>query len=461
MDYSDGPRPLPWPLRNAVANSVITEDDGVQNPSFLIWPEDSNERVPVLFSLSLNEYVILASTIDVGSDIAYGADALKVVDLWLRNTREQVSSCALVLDALQNCEDVQQAIKFIIATAIQNDPAFMNSFSTWLTIDPNAQGAIEEVASHQVIAQVARQQNLFMSGQCGYGYIFNEVSVAIETLHTISQTILTNVSGSAGVSLQVATLTSLIPITGLSLQTFVLMGVAAALAGSVKTSYDGAWSDPTTYDELRCDLFCEVRDSCQLSLDQIINYYMHRTGLDDNLGPFDQFLLVCESLMGSPTGERAVWMMHLLVLQAIRLSQEVAGIDFGGYAVAVTLAGEIEDNSYLTVCDVCPVYLDLEAVIGYPTMLRFVGIEDGDYIYDWESIYTGNYATGSLRSVGDIPFHVRSIEVVEGEFNLGASLGFAGGSYDLETFPYETLTDIGMGMYNLDAGSVLRIRVYG
>lgn len=111
-EYDSPKRNLTYPLRNALVFSQTTEDDGGcldELPPFA-WPEDSDERVDLIFNLSLNEYNVLANAIDVGSDIAYGEDALRVVWLWLRNMRCPVSICDLVRDAIANCSIVREEI---------------------------------------------------------------------------------------------------------------------------------------------------------------------------------------------------------------------------------------------------------------------------------------------------------------------------------------------------------------
>lgn len=100
--YNSGPRPLTWSLKQPLVETVIVEDDGDFPPSSFSWPEDPNERVMIPFYLSLNEYNILGSTIDVGSDIAFAEDALRVVWLWMRNWRIQVPICAAVDDCIEN-----------------------------------------------------------------------------------------------------------------------------------------------------------------------------------------------------------------------------------------------------------------------------------------------------------------------------------------------------------------------
>lgn len=101
-EYDSGPRSLPWPLLHPLVGTQTVEDDGDYPPSSFVWPSDPDERTLVPFWLSLNEYNVLGSTIDVGSDIAYAEDALRVVWLWLRNMRIEVPICELIDDCITN-----------------------------------------------------------------------------------------------------------------------------------------------------------------------------------------------------------------------------------------------------------------------------------------------------------------------------------------------------------------------
>lgn len=94
-------RALEYPLTSSlVLSAVISEDEpDCGGSSSVIFPDDPDERTVIPFLLSLNEYNVLASAIDVGSDIAYGADAIAVMWLWLRNTR----CMEMICDWIQDC----------------------------------------------------------------------------------------------------------------------------------------------------------------------------------------------------------------------------------------------------------------------------------------------------------------------------------------------------------------------
>jgi hypothetical protein len=152
-EYDSPKRHLPYPLQNALVFSRTTEDDTDCEPvSSFVWPEDSDEKVLIPFYLSLNEYNVLASTIDVGSDLAYGEDALRVVWLWLRNTRCAVDLCDMIVNCIHDSPYVMTAIiqeleedvgfrDFIIELIGENSPGggTGNVYEPWptaLTPDP-------------------------------------------------------------------------------------------------------------------------------------------------------------------------------------------------------------------------------------------------------------------------------------------------------------------------------------
>ena len=79
-------RKLPYPLYNPVASGGVVGSDDNESPNDTVtWvTSDPNERVVVELELSLNEYVALASSLDVGRDIAYGTESQFIWWLWTR-----------------------------------------------------------------------------------------------------------------------------------------------------------------------------------------------------------------------------------------------------------------------------------------------------------------------------------------------------------------------------------------
>jgi len=82
----DDIRVLPFPLKNpTVIGGIVGSGENESPFDVLQWvTSDPDERVTVELQLSLNEYVALASSIDVGRDIAYGTESQYVWWLWTR-----------------------------------------------------------------------------------------------------------------------------------------------------------------------------------------------------------------------------------------------------------------------------------------------------------------------------------------------------------------------------------------
>jgi len=99
-------RKLVYPL--TYAESLETETPNVPNVGDIVlnWSTtDNDERIPVVLELSLNEYIALASAIDVGMDIAYGANAIYIWWIWIRamtNFCETMINCINETPALQD-----------------------------------------------------------------------------------------------------------------------------------------------------------------------------------------------------------------------------------------------------------------------------------------------------------------------------------------------------------------------
>jgi len=81
---SEPTRPLEFPLYNSA--DVPAEQPEDTDANQIAWTNpDSDERVFVVLNLSLNEYIALASAIDVGRDIAYPADSHRIWWIWIRS----------------------------------------------------------------------------------------------------------------------------------------------------------------------------------------------------------------------------------------------------------------------------------------------------------------------------------------------------------------------------------------
>jgi len=110
-------RPLHFPLnRNDDIESETPNIPEIDLISLLDWQtSDPTERVDIVLKLSLDEYVALATCIDVGRDIAYGNNSIYLWWLWCRSL-QTVSICNSIIDCINDQDSgVADAITALIA----------------------------------------------------------------------------------------------------------------------------------------------------------------------------------------------------------------------------------------------------------------------------------------------------------------------------------------------------------
>lgn len=114
--FTSNSRPLRWPLTNTLTPVAQTPDNGDPQLPFT-WPTtDNDEMVSIILTLSLNEYVGLASAVDVGRDIAYGDDSEWIWWIWNRSANT-LPICDQIIDCIENDPATGQAIiNYLIQT---------------------------------------------------------------------------------------------------------------------------------------------------------------------------------------------------------------------------------------------------------------------------------------------------------------------------------------------------------
>jgi hypothetical protein len=115
---------------------------------------------------------------------------------------------------------------------------------------------------------------------------------------------------------------------------------------------------------------------------------------------------------------------------------------------------ELSENGVVMQCEPCAAPdVVLEASPGWPpSMVQYEGINgDSQDTYLITTGYTGNYATGSIRSVGDVPFWIVSVTPVNGDWPTAGNLLPQG-------YGYKTFNDINTSL--LWIGPTAQIGLY-
>jgi hypothetical protein len=105
---------LPYPLKQPVTDITTVGVETPQAPTVTWVTSDPNKRVTVELELSLNEYVALATSLDVGRDIAYSDESEYIWWLWTRAFIRTASG-----------EPVQPLIETIIQTIKIHAPVYV------------------------------------------------------------------------------------------------------------------------------------------------------------------------------------------------------------------------------------------------------------------------------------------------------------------------------------------------
>jgi len=353
-EYDGKARPLSWPLLNPLVLTRTTEEDPTEPGSSFVWPEDSDERVPVIFNLSLNEFVVLASTIDVGSDVAYGIDAIRVWWLWDRVLRSPMQFCALMINCILNDEDTRDALRDFIIEMIETDDTIQQAIVDLVVYSPDLEELLRYITSQDALSPYTLVSNMLKVDECGLGYLYNQSVTAVDLLNTLSQNTFSNIL--TGITpLEYAQLfTTIFPLAMNAFTASFAIAAASALVGAIKSAYDAAYTGDFIT-EIYCGVFCLVKDDCTLSINELVDFYSERGNFGISSDPFQAFSDVLYMIQnGSVVGEKVVYLVHLLMLTAIRLNTNILGINYGQYALTLTAAGDTEDNGYETDCEDCP-----------------------------------------------------------------------------------------------------------
>lgn len=333
-EYAGQPRRLPWPLQYPLTTERTTEDDGDHPPSSFVWPEDSDERVPILFSLSLNEYNVLASTIDVGSDIAYGEDALRVTWLWLRNMRIQVPICSLIIDCLENDTDTQQAI----ASLIINNELVRN--------------AVNQVAGKGA-PMLPWEIELPVSQGCDLDKLFAQTTGIIDQMNINNVDFLEILAAATAPARKLAAAISAIPIIE-TLPIDDAIDWVAKMQAEIVTNYNSQYTS-SLRDTYRCDLFCIAQEKadCELSYGDIKTYFNNRLGAA--LDPANLLMAIVQyTILGTWAGTTVVDIMMLNQISIWEVAGNWMDINLRTLQAVTKISSNYPDSDWETLCENCP-----------------------------------------------------------------------------------------------------------
>jgi len=256
MAISNQPtRKLPYPLYDTlqlVGENIPTSDEIIQ----LAWENvPNNEQQTIAIKLSLDEYVALASCVDVGRDIAYGEDSELIWWIWNR-IFQGMSICDEVNECITTNSTVQASISNVV---INNGSVNPNS------IDPDTTTGGERVPNSdtQSIAEPPPS--------CDKDALWAGIREMVDRIDQNGRDVLEDLQFINDKIEQWAELVDLVPLLGDTIKD--ISDLFTAQVPDLLNAYNAA-SSPTFLDNVACDLFEMVCNECRYpTFDEVFNYF--------------------------------------------------------------------------------------------------------------------------------------------------------------------------------------------
>jgi hypothetical protein len=261
----------------------------------------------------------------------------------------------------QRYASVQQLLRFFIpqecgtmtdcddlADCIENNVDFQLVLNNFLD------NALSDVQPNidQPITQARRQDNLLPENvDCSLDNIFGIATGIVDALHNQSLDAI-QIMELASTALELAAtlgdnagVFSLAPASALE--------TANWLQDQIIDVYAGSYTDEVR-DTIRCALFCNAKEGCALSLDDIFSTYAALAGVDLNgITSFDAMITNIISFFENPA-LNVVATFHLMIIVALRYGSEFFAVqNFYSLKTIIELASNNPDSDHEILCTTC------------------------------------------------------------------------------------------------------------
>jgi len=324
-------RVLPFPLKDPIQPVPEISDGVVTNLSPDFFPADSEERIDVTLNLSLNEYVALATAIDIGRDIGYGENSQEIWWTWIRSV-VGMPTCEQIIACIENDADVTIALQQWLN---ENGYANANESGT-----PRNAGVYQDnpLLIDGSTIEDCNNNNLFGAITQFVDFINRRIVDVFEIIETE-----TNIIERSQIALEA------FPITD-TLAADSAAAFADQLIEEIAEGYDAAFTEELE-DEYRCDLFCLVKDTCELSFQTFADYFNGRIGATPPSVQFSEYIEWF--LTGDFVGTNIVDAAYSLVCSALSYHSSAFGIDIGALLTSINAALNDPNSDWVVLCDDC------------------------------------------------------------------------------------------------------------
>lgn len=352
VDNSVDPRPLSYPLDRSITLSSQTEI-GEEIDSVFSWPTtDSDERVNIVINLSLNEYVALASTIDVGMDIAYAENQMQIWYLWNR-ILASMTICNDVADCLVNNATVQQALADTILNSEVVSVAIQQAIQQQGGYNPDYIPENQSLQQSVFPAESWENEVSEPPAGCDLDTLWSGIFSIVTRLDDQARTILEVAITYNDVLERFGNFAGAIPIIGSTIQ-----ATQQAVSEAIPDLYNlfNAYSSQANMEAIACTIFELVCAECRYPTYEELwtSYAQNAVG---NLDPATVNLaVVAASFITSSAGAASAAYHTMIILELFALyAGSKVGVLNGENAIKfmAKLGEDTPSNDWETLCDGC------------------------------------------------------------------------------------------------------------
>lgn len=319
-------RPIHYPLnRSEDLESVTPNTPPIENLTLDGWvSNDPDERVPIVLDISLNEYVALATCVDVGRDIAFGDNSIYLWWVWVRSLLG-MDLCDLILECMLTNQDIQEAIANYSGGSNINNTTVENATNL-------ATGIVDNPPN------------------CNDDIIYGMTTQLVEFADRLCKDLFEQIDASQLASVNVGYILKLIPVVE-TLPIDELFELTDKLVDDLETGYLSA-STQLLKTEIACDLFCIAKDNnCQLTLEDVRDYFEVKSGVVFTYTDVGTFIL--DFINGTFIGNAIYYGMNTLLFQIFAFGGKFLEYLFEDYLRVISSMYNDPNPDWLTDCDPC------------------------------------------------------------------------------------------------------------
>lgn len=319
---------LPFPL------SFLASDGGTVAAAFV----ENNPTVEVdstnwfVVCMTTQEMVDLQSVLAVGAPIALPETYNEIIQFWMQ-VREYPNEipegscmdlCQLILDCINTTPGIQQAIAaYSLSTpVIAHEPQNQTIMDSQLIDDPAG---------------------------CDNDIIFGMTTGITDLINHISEDMLDIFVQAASPSGRIGDMIEAIPGIGI-LPIDDIFQFVESVMDDFQSSYDAAYTSQLR-DDIRCDLFCLAVDDCELTMEQLRDYFQDKLTASISIDFWDGF--IDDLIENFYSGVQAVWGLGLLITQAIIVGGSITGYDIDKVVTSITAMLNDPDSDWSILCTGC------------------------------------------------------------------------------------------------------------